>query len=207
MELPEINEIKQIRKKMGLSLREFAKKCDLSVSWINQVEIGLNGTSAGIKDPSYLKMKKIFDMYENEKHVKQQTAGELCIPREEFRQPTDSKFKKYMISFEMGDLITDVNKAMQTYGISQIPVLKKNHCVGMITVQMVVNLSKDADLSKIKIHPDMFTDEIPPIEVPFQTPLNTLRRVLDFSEYILVTKEGVVYGILVRQDLIKQLKK
>ena len=201
MELPEINEIKQIRKKMGLSLRDFAKKCDLSVSWINQVETGV------ISDPSYLKIKKIFDIYENEKHVKQQTAEELCIPRKEFRKPTDSKFKKYMISFEMGDLIADVNKAMQIYGISQIPVLKKNHCVGMITVQMVVNLSKDADLSKIKIHPDMFTDEIPPIEVPAQTPLNTLRRVLDFSEYILVTKEGVVYGILVRQDLIKQLKK
>ena len=52
MELPEINEIKQIRKKMGLSLREFAKKCNLSVSWINQVETGV------ISDPSYLKIKK-----------------------------------------------------------------------------------------------------------------------------------------------------
>ncbi len=201
MELPEINEIKQIRDRMGLSLRKFAKECDLSASWINQVESG------AIPDPSYLKMKKIFDMYENKKHVKQQTAEELCIPRKEFRKPTDSKLKKYMISFKIGDLITDVNKTMQTHGISQIPVLKKNHCIGMITIQMVMNLSKDADLSKIKIHPDMFTDEVPPIEVPVQTPLNTLRRVLNFSEYILVTKEGIIYGILVREDLVKQLKK
>ena len=33
-------------------LRDFAKKCDLSVSWINQVETGV------ISDPSYLKIKK-----------------------------------------------------------------------------------------------------------------------------------------------------
>ena len=38
MILPEIEEIKIIRDKMDLTLKKFAKKCDLSVSWINQVE-------------------------------------------------------------------------------------------------------------------------------------------------------------------------
>ena len=62
MRLPEINEVRNIRNRMGLTLRDFAKKCDLSVSWINQVETGV------IVDPSYIKMKKIFDMYDVERN-------------------------------------------------------------------------------------------------------------------------------------------
>ena len=53
MTLPEIKDVKSIRGKMGLTLKQFASKCDLDVSWINQVESGK------IKDPSYLKIKKI----------------------------------------------------------------------------------------------------------------------------------------------------
>ena len=75
MGLPEISDVKNIRKKMGLSLRELAKKSGVSVSWINQVEGGV------IKDPSYLKIKKIFDLYEFEKYGHEKTAGEICIKK------------------------------------------------------------------------------------------------------------------------------
>jgi len=190
MILPEISEIRNIRKKMDLSLREFAKKCDLTVSWINQVEIGLGDGKTGIKDPSYLKMKKIFDMYEMEKNEKQQTAGELCITE--------------MISFEIGDYIEDANKIMIKNGISQIPVFKKNNCVGMVTDNVIVNLI-GSDVSKIKIAPEML--EIPPPTVNSETPLRALRRILNYFEYVLVEKDGFIYGILVRQDLMKLLGK
>jgi predicted transcriptional regulator len=190
MVLPEISEVKNIRKKMGLSLRDFAKKCDLSVSWINQVEIGMDDGTTGIKDPSYLKMKKIFDMYELEKNEKQQTAGDLCI--------TD------MISFEVGDYLEDANKIMIKHGISQIPVFKKNNCVGMVTDSVIVKLI-GSNVSKIKIAPEML--EIPPPTVNAETPLRALRRILDYFEYVLVEKDGFIYGILVRQDLMKLLGK
>lgn len=190
MTLPEINEVQNIRKKMDLSLREFAKKCDLTVSWINQVEIGLGDGRTGIKDPSYLKMKKIFDMYEMEKNEKQQTAGELCITE--------------MISFEIGDYLEDANKIMIKNGISQIPVFKKNNCVGMVTDNVIVNLI-GSDVSKIKIAPEML--EIPPPTVNSETPLRALRRILNYFEYVLVEKDGFIYGILVRQDLMKLLGK
>ncbi len=190
MILPEISEIRNIRKKMDLSLREFAKKCDLTVSWINQVEIGLGDGRTGIKDPSYLKMKKIFDMYEMEKNEKQQTAGELCITE--------------MISFEIGDYLEDANKIMIKNGISQIPVFKKNNCVGMVTDNVIVNLI-GSDVSKIKIAPEML--EIPPPTVNSETPLRALRRILNYFEYVLVEKDGFIYGILVRQDLMKLLGK
>jgi predicted transcriptional regulator len=188
MTLPEINEVQNIRKKMDLSLREFAKKCDLTVSWINQVEIGLGDGKTGIKDPSYLKMKKIFDMYEMEKNEKQKTAGELCVTE--------------MIKFNLGSLIEDANKIMIKNGISQIPVFKKNNCVGMITDKVIMDLI-DSDVSKIKITPEML--ELPPPTVNSETPLRALRRILNYFEYVLVEKNGKSYGILVRQDLMKLL--
>ncbi len=189
MTLPEISEAKNIRDKMDLSLRDFAKKCGLTVSWVNQVEIGLNDGNAGIKDPSYLKMKKIFDMYEMEKNEKQQTAEELCITE--------------MISFEIGDFIEDANKIMIKKGISQIPVFKKNNCVGMITDKTIMKLI-GSNVSKIGIASEML--EIPPPTVNAKTPLRALRRILDYFEYVLVEKEGFIIGILVRQDLMKLLK-
>ena len=106
MILPEIEEIKIIRDRMDLTLKKFASKCKLDVSWINQVESGK------IKDPSYLKMKKIFDMYEFEKHGLEKTAGEICI--------------KKIISVELNTPIQKANQKMLKTGISQIPVFNKD---------------------------------------------------------------------------------
>ena len=194
MTLPEISEAKNIRDKMGLSLRDFAKKCGLKVSWINQVEIGLEGGNAGIKDPSYLKMKKIFDMYEMEKNEKQQTAWEMCI--------------KKIISFKIGDFVEDANKIMLKAGISQIPVFEKNSCVGMITDKVIMDLITGKGVSKIKIATEIL--ETPPPIVNSETPFRSVRRILNYFEYVLVEKNGKnkkSYGILVRQDLMKSLGK
>ncbi len=89
-------------------------------------------------------------------------------------------------------------------GISQIPVFKKNNCVGMITDKTIMNLI-GSNVSKIGIAPEML--EIPPPTVNAKTPLRALRRILDYFEYVLVEKEGFIHGILVRQDLMKLLKK
>lgn len=182
MELPEISEVRNIREKMHLSLRKFAKKCDLSVSWINQVETGV------IEDPSYLKMKKIFDMYELEKHGNKITADEICI--------------KDIISFELGSSIEDANKKMIETGISQIPVFHKNVCIGMITDKKITGLV-GTDVSGAKIVKDML--EIPPPRIDARTTVRALRQILESYEYVLVEKNGYIHGILVRQDLMKLL--
>jgi predicted transcriptional regulator len=49
--------------------------------------------------------------------------------------------------------------------------------------------------------------EIPPPTVNSETPLRALRRILNYFEYVLVEKDGFIYGILVRQDLMKLLGK
>ena len=182
MILPEIEEIKIIRDRMDLTLKEFARKCKLDVSWIQQVE------SKRIEDPSYLKMKKIFDMYEFEKHGLEKTAGEICI--------------KKIISVELNTPIQKANQKMLKTGISQIPVFNNNECVGMITDKTILGLI-GSDASGLRIVPEML--EIPPPMVDVKMPLHSLLNILKYNEYVLVRKEGFIHGILVRQDVNKLL--
>ena len=182
MILPEIEEIKIIRDRMDLTLKKFASKCKLDVSWINQVESGK------IKDPSYLKMKKIFDMYEFEKHGLEKTAGEICI--------------KKIISVELNTPIQKANQKMLKTGISQIPVFKKNVCLGMITDKVIMRLV-GTNISGIPITSEML--EIPPPVVDVKMPIHALQSILEYFEYVLVEKNGKSHSILVRQDLNKLL--
>ena len=182
MGLPDISDVKNIRKRMGLSQRELAKESGLSVSWINQVEMSV------IKDPSYLKIKKIFDLYEFKKTGHEKTAGDICI--------------KKIISFDLGSSIKDANKIMIDSGISQIPVFEKNLCVGMITDKIITSLV-GSDVSDVKIVKEML--DIAPPRVSADTPIRALRSILEYFEYVLVEKDGFIFGILVRQDFNSQL--
>ena len=182
MGLPDISDVKNIRKKMGLSQRKLAKESGLSVSWINQVEMNV------IKDPSYLKIKKIFDLYEFKKTGHEKTAGDICI--------------KKIISFDLGSSIKDANKIMIDSGISQIPVFEKNLCVGMITDKIITSLV-GSDVSDVKIVKEML--DIAPPRVSADTPIRALRSILEYFEYVLVEKDGFIFGILVRQDFNSQL--
>ena len=57
--LPEIKDIIKLKKKYKLSSRKLAKELndEPTSGWINQVENGK------IKDPSYLKIKKIYEYF------------------------------------------------------------------------------------------------------------------------------------------------
>ena len=184
MGLPEIDDIKYIRKKMDLSLRELAKKSGLSVSWINQVEMKV------IKDPSYLKIKKIFDLYEFEKSGNERTAGDICVP------------EKDMKSCKIGSSVESANTIMIEKDISQVPVFEKNVCVGMITDKIITSFV-GSDVSGVKIVEEML--EIAPPRVDVKTPVRSLKRTLDYFDYVLVEKNGYIFGILARHDLMKLL--
>tara|TARA_B110000438_G_scaffold260300_1_gene270276 strand:- start:24 stop:581 length:558 start_codon:yes stop_codon:yes gene_type:complete len=181
--LPEITEIKRIRKRKNMSLSKFATEYGINKSWLYQVE-------EGHIEPSYSKIKKIFDMLESEKYEKELTAEDLCI--------TD------MVSFKIGEFIEDANKIMIKKGISQVPVFEKNNCVGMITDKTIMNLI-ESGVSKIPITRHLLEPKT--ITVPVDHPLSSLRRLLDHYEYLLVEKNNSTYGILVRQDIMQLLGK
>ena len=208
MVLPEIKEIEQRRIKMDFTIRLFVntinnlggkeEKDQLSPAWLNQVERGK------IPNPSYFKIKQIFDFLECVEKEKQITAEELCVPHKKFKKTSKSKSTATMEFCKLGTPILDVHNIMTKYGISQMPVLENGYCLGMITSKTVFDLVFGSKLAKIYVDKKFLDHNYNTVNV--KTPLNSIRRILKHFDYALVEKEGIIHGILVRDDLINELK-
>ena len=208
MVLPEIKEIEQRRIKMDFTIRLFVntinnlggkeEKDQLSPAWLNQVERGK------IPNPSYFKIKQIFDFLECVEKEKQITAEELCVPHKKFKKTSKSKSTATMEFCKLGTPILDVHNIMTKYGISQMPVLENGYCLGMITSKTVFDLVFGSKLAKIYVHEKILEHNYNTVNV--KTPLNSIRRILRHFDYALVEKEGIIHGILVKDDIIDELK-
>ena len=208
MVLPEIKEIEQRRIKMDFTIRLFVntinnlggkeEKDQLSPAWLNQVERGK------IPNPSYFKIKQIFDFLECVEKEKQITAEELCVPHKKFKKTSKSKSTATMEFCKLGTPILDVHNIMTKYGISQMPVLENGYCLGMITSKTVFDLVFGSKLAKIYVHEKILEHNYNTVNV--KTPLNSIRRILRHFDYALVEKEGIIHGILVKDDIINELK-
>ena len=206
MVLPEIKEIEQRRIKMGFTIRAFVntinnlgdkeEKDQLSAAWLNQVE------REKIPNPSYFKIKQIFDFLECEENKNQITAEELCVPHKKYKKI--SKSKTTMEFCKLGTNILDVYNIMKKYGISQMPVLENGYCLGMLTKKTVFDLVFGSKLAKIYVHEKILEHNYNTVNV--KTPLNSIRRILRHFDYALVEKEGIIHGILVKDDIIDELK-
>ena len=206
MVLPEIKEIEQRRIQMDFTIRSFVntinnlgdkeEKDQLSAAWLNQVE------REKIPNPSYFKIKQIFDFLECEENKNQITAEELCVPHKKYKKI--SKSKTTMEFCKLGTNILDVYNIMTKYGISQMPVLENGYCLGMITSKTVFDLVFGSKLAKIYVDKKFLDHNYNTVNV--KTPLNSIRRILRHFDYALVEKEGIIHGILVKDDIIDELK-
>ena len=208
MVLPEIKEIEQRRIQMDFTIRSFVntinnlgdkeEKDQLSAAWLNQVE------REKIPNPSYFKIKQIFDFLECVENEKQITAEELCVPHKKFKKTSKSKSTATMEFCKLGTPILDVHNIMTKYGISQMPVLENGYCLGMITKKTVLDLTLDGNLAKIYVNKKILEQDYSTVNV--QAPLNYIRRIMNYFDYALVENEGIIHGILVKDDLINELK-
>ena len=208
MVLPEIKEIEQRRIQMDFTIRSFVntinnlgdkeEKDQLSAAWLNQVE------REKIPNPSYFKIKQIFDFLECEENKNQINAEELCVPHKKFKKTSKSKSTATMEFCKLGTNILDVYNIMKKYGISQMPVLENGYCLGMLTKKTVFDLVFGSKLAKIYVHEKILEHNYNTVNV--KTPLNSIRRILRHFDYALVEKEGIIHGILVKDDIIDELK-
>jgi predicted transcriptional regulator len=184
--LPDIEDILKLKKKHKLSSRKLAKELndEPTFGWINKVENGK------IKDPSYLKMKKIYEYFERLEKINGDTI--------------EGKYKKIK-SFKIGDDVKTVSTIMAKHGFSQVPIYDKNKiCVGMLTDKIITKLANlRAENKKIK------QSNLDPINPKIQHTdiLKSVEDIFELYDYVLVEKKGKIVGILTRQDLNQELLK
>jgi predicted transcriptional regulator len=180
--LPELDSIKKIRTKLGLSQKDLASKCQISASMLNQIE-------RHKAKPSYDTAKMIFEVLERAEFSDQRKAGDICT--------------RNLLTLKLSDQVGDAIKLFSKHGISQVPIMNRNTCLGLISSDDISNQLENNSFD-MKTRLSKIPKSMPPI-VPVDHPAIKLRTLLSFSKCILVSEDGKIVGIITSEDFHKLL--
>ena len=181
LEIEDPKEIKEIRKKLGLTQSELSKRSGVSQSLIAKVE-------AGILDPTYSKLKKIISALSEAGKKKELKADKIMNPKVIYVNP--------------GDKIKDVIKKMKRHGISQLPVIEEHKAIGVVSETTIL----DALLSKKGKHVRDIMTDAPPI-VSKNSSVSVISNLLQFYPMVLVSENGRMKGVITKSDLLGKMYK
>lgn len=183
--LPSLDEVVKKRRIMGLTQQKLARIAGVSQSLVAKLE------SQKI-DPSYTKVKAIFDALE-----KLQTETE--IRAEEVLQSD-------VIGIQKNDPVSRAVQTMAEYGYSQLPVFDGKHSVGSISEKTIIGkVSAGKDLSQVSKGAvgDVMEEAFP--QVGEDAPLPLISSLLQVYSAVLISNKGKVVGIVTKADLLKML--
>ena len=177
----ELEEVKKIRKKIGMTQTQLANRAGVSQSLIAKIE-------SNRIDPTYTKTKKIFAALSELEKKDEINAGQLMTSR--------------LISVGSGDLIKEVIAKMKKSQISQLPVIDDYKLVGLVSESTIL----DALLhSKGKLVKEVM-QEAPPI-VSKTTSIQVVSNLLKHFPMVAVSEEGKLVGLITKSDLLGKLYK
>jgi predicted transcriptional regulator len=104
-----------------------------------------------------------------------------------------------VITTNPNDKIRKASETMVRHAISQLPVVKSNNVIGMITEEGIVRNLKP-DLADEPVQKVM---EPPLPSVPEDTDISLIRPLLEVHSGVLVTRRGKLVGIITRSDLLE----
>ena len=186
MNLPVLPEIGRIRRKLGLSQTQLARKSGVSQSLIARIE-------SGKIDPGYSKVVALFSALKN-------------VDKDETSVSEIMAHKVYGVS--TSETMERAASKMKLYGISKMPVFEKGKIIGSIsesTILSQIASGADArDLSKRKV--TSFVEDPLPTVNP-STPLTAVSTLLDSHPAVIVMEKGKVRGIASKSDLLKMVHK
>ncbi len=177
----ELEEIKKIRKNLGLTQTELAKRASVSQSIIAKIE-------AKNLDPTFSKANKIFEAlsyFEKKHEVK-----------------ADEIMNKKIISIRPEEFIKDAIKKMKKYDISQMPVIDDNKVVGLISESTLLDAlveGKGKSVAEVM-------EESPPI-ISKQSSVKVISNLLKYYPMILVSESGKLAGLITKSDFLGKMYK
>jgi len=188
--LPSIEELRKMRKNLGISQKELAKVSGVSQSYIARLE-------KGSINPAYDKIRKIFD-YLNRSG---QRAKNMDLT-------VESIMTKNLITCYPTDSIISALNIMRQKGYSQLPVITHDgKTVGTITESDVNDLLiKGASIESLKnlLVRKVMGSTLP--QVDKSSPVSMIYPMLKYSSAVLVTEGGELKGIVSKADILKAVE-
>lgn len=185
--IPEIEEVRLLRRQLGLTQQQLAKMAGVSQSLIAKIERGL-------VQPSYTNVKRLMEALEAEKSRLQPaaTVGTVCA--------------KNVVWAEAHDTVRDVATLMRRHGYSQLPVRRRGTVVGSVSDKLLGDILATAErpdeVGRRRVE-EVMGEPFP--QLPENTPLKVASTLLQFAPALLVVREGEPVGIVTKSDLLKVL--
>jgi predicted transcriptional regulator len=177
----DINEIKHIRKKIGLTQSELAKRANVSQSLIAKIE-------SEKLDPTLSNATKIFEALDS-------------LQKKESLKAKDF-IHRGLIFCQETDLIKDVIRKMKKHEISQLPVMKNSTVVGVVSESMIIEHLIEHDNKDLKVEDVM--GDVPPIVSP-SAEESVISGLLKFFSMVLVQDKGKLRGIITKSDILRKV--
>jgi predicted transcriptional regulator len=180
--LPAIDIIPDRRRKLGLTQNQLADLAGVSQSYIAKLE-------AGKIEPSYLKVKAIFEALDKIERRKEVSATEIMTSE--------------VVSVQANATAQDAVEIMRGHGFSQLPVMDGDKPVGGVSERTLLDqmLYPDDETPPGKKRVRDIMDESFP-QVSEDAPLSLLSSLLKYYPAVLVQKKGEVVGIITKADLL-----
>jgi len=182
--LPELGEIKRIRKRLDLNQTQLAALSGVSQSLIAKTE-------SGKIVPGYEKAKRIFNSLEMLGNKQTAKAKDIMTRTVKFVSPDDT--------------VNRAIKLMEKNGFSQLAVMKNHRSVGTISERAIVasfGRGKGKDPAKTQVIETM-EDSLP--VVGEETPASLLSSMLEFEPALLIARKGKIVGIVTKTNLLEAL--
>ncbi len=178
----ELNEIRQMRKNLGLTQKQLAEKANVSQSLIAKIE-------SGNIDPTYHNVQKIFSAISS-------------ITQNEGKKAEDI-MKKNIISLKPENKAIEAVAAMKKHAISQIPVILNKKVLGMVSETTILNhLGKDLNSLLLK---DIMEDA--PLIIPKEAGITVISDMLKHFPLLIVQDFGKLEGVITKSDLFKNIRR
>lgn len=177
----ELEEIKNIRKKLGITQFQLAKQANVSQSLIAKIE-------SGRLDPSFSNAQKIFQTLEDLSKKKELTAKEIMNKRILHVAPVDN--------------IKKAIQKMRKHQISQMPVIENHKAIGFISESILLECLTEKNAENIK----EIMAQAPPI-ISKDTTTNVISNLLKYYPMVLVSDKGKLIGLITKADLLGKLYK
>lgn len=176
----DIHELKHIRRKIGVTQVDLAKKSGVSQSLIAKIE-------SGKLDPTYSKAQQIIQAVQFLSGQREPTAADIMQPR--------------IISVKSTTFVKEVVKKLKQHDISQMPVIDDNKIVGLVTESSLLNSLLDGQ-QHTQVEETMA--EAPPT-ISGSAGASVVSDLLKHFPLVMIAEKGKLLGVVTKADVIQKL--
>jgi len=195
-QLPDLDKIRQMRKRLGLSQRELAALAGVSQSLIAKIE-------RGSIDPSYSNVRRILlafeDVLRKRKIEGVRSGGQLTV---------GDLATKGVISVLPEQTLGEATEKMMKGRFTQLPVMVGEKVVGALTDDRLRDYTIEETKNRTKSYEEVMRTKIEEMMgEPFpilseDTPIDVASLHLQMEEAILISRKGAIVGILTSADFL-----